>query len=286
MTRVSVNGQKLDEYRRVAGKLEQGVRLAAEEVRLQQEKNNQMTARLFPFGAGRRLDGYADAAKAEADQFLKLAEQYQEISRKASGFLTRYLDILSAMDSSEAETSPVAGTGGMNWSGEIHDVSDLSPEQRRAVSLYTRNDYYENINNSLRGQDTLTPECREITEYMRSALKCAALPWDMVLYRGTSTNELGDLKDLPPEELVGKTYTQPGFMSTSKSEAIAETTFLHNMEVTIMAPKGAHALDITSISNYGINESEVLFDAGQEMLITSAKRKEGILYITVLLEER
>lgn len=292
MTRVSVSCPGLDEYRKVAGKLELGVRQAAEEVRLQQEKNSQMTARLFPFGAGSQLDGYADAAGVDAERLLKLSEEYQKISRKASDFLTRYMDAVSAMDSHRAgifsafRIEEADYVGGTKEAGTIRDISDLTPIQSQAISLYTGNKYYGNINNSFRGVETMTPESKMITEHMRSALRSAYLPEDMILYRGASTNELGALKGLLPEELIEKTFTQPGFMSTSKDETVARNVFMKDMEITIVAPQGSHALDITGNSVYGINESEVLFDAGQEMKITQAKWEDGILYITVLVKGR
>lgn len=71
-------------------------------------------------------------------------------------------------------------------------------------------------------------------------------------------------------------------MSTSTSSAVAEG-FSGNMQMTIEASKGAQALDISSISQY-TTEAEVLFNAGQKMLITSAEVKDGILYITVIVE--
>lgn len=55
------------------------------------------------------------------------------------------------------------------------------------------------------------------------------------------------------------------------------------MQVTIETSKGAQALDISSISQY-TTEAEVLFNMGQEMLITSAEVKNGILHITVIIE--
>jgi len=110
----------------------------------------------------------------------------------------------------------------------------------------------------------------------------SALPQDMTLYRGTSTDAIGSLQNLSVDELVGKTFTEQGFMSTSISNAVAED-FSGNMQITIEASKGVQALDISSISQYPM-ESEVLFNAGQEMLITSAEVSDGILYITVIIE--
>jgi hypothetical protein len=104
---------------------------------------------------------------------------------------------------------------------------------------------------------------------MKSALDNASLPQDMVLYRGTSTDALGNLKNLSPDELVGKTFIEPGFMSTSANSAVASGTFSGNMQITIEVSSGAHALDISSISQYS-NEAEILFNAGQKMTIISA----------------
>lgn len=138
-----------------------------------------------------------------------------------------------------------------------------------------------NINNSLRGLETVTPENQLTIKNMQSALSNASLPKDMTLYRGTSTEALGNLKNLSPEDLVGKTFKETGFMSTSTNSSVASGTFSGNMQITIEAPSGVHALDISSISQYS-NEAEILFDAGQEMKILTAESKNGVLYITVL----
>ena len=163
----------------------------------------------------------------------------------------------------------------------FHNVSELSNEQIEALIKYTGDDYV-NINNSLRGMDTLTLENQAIVEAMKSALENSALPQDMTLYRGTSTEALGSLQNLSVDELVGKTFTEQGFMSTSTSKAIAEG-FSGNMKITIEASKGAQALDISTVSQY-TTEAEVLFNAGQEMLIISAEVSDGILNITVIIE--
>lgn len=72
----------------------------------------------------------------------------------------------------------------------------------------------------------------------------------MTLYRGASTEALGELKNLQLEELVGQTFTEQGFMSTSADSTVADGTFKNNMQLTVEASKGAHAMDISSISKY------------------------------------
>jgi len=116
---------------------------------------------------------------------------------------------------------------------------------------------------------------------MKSAVDNAALSEDMILYRETSVEALGNLKNLSPEELVGKQITESGFMSTSTSSEVASGTFFGNLQITIEASSGVHALDISSISQY-TNEAEILFNAGQKMTIISAESNNGVLYITVL----
>lgn len=162
------------------------------------------------------------------------------------------------------------------------NVGDLSDTQIDALKKYTGDDY-RNINNSLRGMEEAAPENRVTIKEIKSALDHAALPEDMTLYRGTSTDALGDLKNLQPEDMVGQTFTEQGFMSTSTNSAVAGETFKGNMQITIEVSKGAHAMDISSISKYK-SEGEILFNAGQELLITSAEYKDGILYITALAE--
>ncbi|RDY31161.1 hypothetical protein CG710_011270 [Lachnotalea glycerini] len=176
----------------------------------------------------------------------------------------------------------LAETGIKGGSKTISTLGDLSQEQINAIVKYTGDDY-ANINNSLRGLETVTPENQATINVMKSALDNASLPEDMVLYRGTSTEELGNLKNLAPEELVGEKFVESGFTSTSTDSAVASGTFSGNLQITIDAPSGAHALDISFVSQYS-NEVEILFNAGQEMLITSAESKKGILYITVIAE--
>ena len=163
----------------------------------------------------------------------------------------------------------------------FHNVSELSNKQIEALIKYTGDDYV-NINNSLRGMEKIAPENKSTVKAMKSALDNSELPNDMTLFRGTSTDALGPLKNLPVDELVGKKFMEKGFMSTSTSNVVGEE-FSGNMFMTIEASKGAKALDISSISQY-TTEAEVLFNAGQEMLITSAEIRNGILHIAVIIE--
>jgi hypothetical protein len=144
--------------------------------------------------------------------------------------------------------------GGSNASiNIIHSVNDLDSSQIEALTKYTGDDYV-NINNSLRGLETLSADNEETVNIIKSILSKASLPEDMTLYRGTSTEALGSLKNLSPEELIGKTFTEPDFMSTSTESTVAKGTFSGNMQIEIAASQGSHGLDISSISNMQMNQ--------------------------------
>ncbi|GKX29376.1 hypothetical protein SH1V18_18560 [Vallitalea longa] len=106
----------------------------------------------------------------------------------------------------------------------------------------------------------------------------------MIVYRGTSTDALGILKGTSPEDLVGKTITEKAFMSTSTNSYVANGTFSGNMIMTIKAPKGSKGLAVSAISQYS-NESEVLFQCGQKMIISDAKFEDNLLNIVVRLKK-
>ena len=161
------------------------------------------------------------------------------------------------------------------------NVSQLSKKQVDAITRYTGSEYH-NINDSLRGLDVATPDNAETIRTMKTVLDNSSLSSDMTLYRGTTTDALGNLKNLSPEELIGKSFVEDGFMSTTTNSMVSNA-FSGDMHITIEAVKGAHALDVSAISNFP-GEAEILFKSGQEMLITAAERINGVLHITVLVQ--
>ncbi len=224
------------------------------------------------------IDASIEGATDNIDETVeRIGETAEDIGRRVDDVNSTQINDVD-VDNQVRMADNIGGEGGTKT---FRNVSELSNEQIEALIKYTGDDYV-NINNSLRGLDTLSPENQATVEAMKSALDNSALPQDMTLYRGTSTEALGSLQNLSVDELVGKTFTEQGFMSTSTSNVIAEG-FSGNMKMTIEASKGAQALDISSISQY-TTEAEVLFNAGQEMLITSAEVSDGILNITVIIE--
>lgn len=168
----------------------------------------------------------------------------------------------------------------------VHSVNDLSKDEKAAVTIYTGDDY-KNINDSLRGKDTATPQNAQVIDTLTSALQESELSENMTLYRGTSITALGsELMNLSPEELVGESFTERGFTSTSTDDYMARyfaTNYNYNsrpMIMTIDARVGDHALNVTPISQHP-SEQEILFNRDTSFTITSATVVDGVLNITV-----
>ena len=153
---------------------------------------------------------------------------------------------------------------GQQWSNGLHR------EQKSAVWAYTGS-AYSDINATLRGLTNgfLSEDNRNCALQIHSALDKSRIPCDCVVYRGMSAAALGSLEKLTDRELVGKVYTDNGFMSTSLS---CEDAFRGAVLLEIAVPKGAKGAYVGYISHHGHSESEVLFDMGQYLQIQEVKR--------------
>lgn len=169
----------------------------------------------------------------------------------------------------------------------VQSVNDLSKIEKEAVTIYTGDDY-KNINDSLRGKDTATEQNAQVINTLTNALQVSELSENMTLYRGTSIMALGaELMNLSPEELVGESFTERGFTSTSTDDYMARyfaTNYYNSnsrpMIMTIDARVGDHALNVTPISQHP-SEQEILFNRNTSFTITRAEVIDGILNITV-----
>lgn len=157
-------------------------------------------------------------------------------------------------------------TCGKEW------AESLSKEHKAAIHSYTGT-AYSNINARLRGlEKSFDPGNQECAIRIHQALSGASIPADCTVYRGVSSKALGMLRMLPDNMLVGKTFTDHGFMSTSLER---NSAFGGDMLLEVDVPKGAHGAYVGNISSAGHYESEVLFDAGQQMRITGVRRDEN-----------
>lgn len=161
----------------------------------------------------------------------------------------------------------------------------LSAQEKSAVYDYT-GEAYENINQVMRGQaSAFAAGNRETAALLRGALSKAKIPEECVVYRGASLEALGAYQHLSDQELIGKTIRDRGFMSTSLRE---KDSFGGKVKLKITVPKGANGAYVGYISQYGHNESEVLFCDGQVMKITGVTRSafgKRTIHARILLRE-
>ncbi len=112
------------------------------------------------------------------------------------------------------------------------------------------------------------------------------LPDDATLYRGADAEMFGMVPPtmLDPatgkagnpdwQSIVGGTFTDKGFTSTSHSERAAASE--GRCSIVIHAPAGTSALDMQPYaSNPNLNESEVLLDRGTTFKVTAVEHKSG-----------
>ncbi|MCP1226169.1 hemagglutinin repeat-containing protein [Sebaldella sp. S0638] len=187
-------------------------------------------------------------------------------------------DVTNSMNSGTGQLalpSPVKYTG---LPAPIIPTPSLTVNEVDALVKYTGSSYYENLNNSLRGLDDMWVENKVINDSLKNVMNKFTLQEDMTLYRGTSKDGLGKLKNLKPEEMVGEIFTESAYMSTSMKPNIG-SDFSDGVTITIKAPKGTSGLNVTKFSEF--SEAEILLDAGQKMKITNAKVVNGELHLEV-----
>ena len=216
-------------------------------------------------------------AIANLEKILKPLIEYETTNLYSGGYGDSGSNIVGGYSTGTSATT----------SGRIvYSVNDLSEDEKAAVTIYTGDDY-KNINDSLRGKDTATAQNAQVISTLTSALQDSQLSENMTLYRGTSITALGsELMNLSPEELVGESFTESGFTSTSTDDYMARyfaTNYNYNsrpMIMTIDARVGDHALNVTPISQHP-SEQEILFNRDTSFTITRAEVIDGVLNITV-----
>ena len=151
-----------------------------------------------------------------------------------------------------------------------------TPAQESALSTYTSS-YYKQMNGYLRsgGTKNAGPGVKQKVAELQSAMK--PIPHDLILHRGADHLGFGvpSHKDVP--SLVGKTYEDRGFLSTSVG---GHAAFGGSVQLTIRAPKGTHAAYVGSgmtnsqtgkaLSHFG-HENEVILAAGTKYKVVSVE---------------
>ena len=198
------------------------------------------------FGFGIRPTDYDGYGIVGADS----AESVAEAIEHTKGFLNFF---------SKTDAETWAKNAFNSWKNA------LPADEVNAIWKYTGDECYENINAVLRGlEPAYEGNNARYVELLSQAINKTNLPENVVLYRGTTKAMLGDLKNLPVEQWVGKNISDKAFMSTS---LLSEGAFNKELNLIIKAPKGSKGAFIGEMSQYP-SEVEVLLNKGQQMIIT------------------
>ena len=155
------------------------------------------------------------------------------------------------------------------WTSKAYDgwLNSLSEEEKNAISAYTEEEYYTNINAVLRGiQDEYEWMNGEFVKLITNALNKTEIPEDIVLYRGCSQKMLRGIDYSSAEELVGRIVPEKSFMSTSLDYKVSKYGFKNNLFLIIDTPKGTKGAYIGKLSEFD-DEMEVLLNKDQKVLI-------------------
>jgi hypothetical protein len=150
----------------------------------------------------------------------------------------------------------------------------LTPAELKAIEDY-QGENYKGINSTLRRGETPGPVIAKRIQGLDSAVSKGVLAADKTLYR--SGNGWGN-----PGEMIGKTFTDHGFVSTSEGTTLPSRMAASRKDgvfARIKAPAGASVgylgkvFNAQSTSKYGrVKENEILLPRGSTFKVTAARR--------------
>jgi hypothetical protein len=194
---------------------------------------------------------------------------------------------LSAEDKSKAEEALLKNNGG--WKGGNYQHAFKLTDLEVAAATHYKGFGYMEMNNLLRGVGSdwgmaFVPEVVRGAELLESAMEKTSLQTDIKLYRGMhipSDDAEKFLSTLKP----GAVYTDPAFVSTSKSEKVASGFALDrapddraedrtSIIWEMFAPAGTSAMDFDKLfTSTGATEKEVLLASDTHLRILGTQRE-------------
>ena len=139
-------------------------------------------------------------------------------------------------------------------------------------------DVYDRLNRALRGLERLTMADLMMATKIDSAIARAAIPRDMIVYRGFRRNVVNEVEP-------GDTFTDNGFSSASLSETVVRDRFAYGGGAIFqfVARKGTHAIYLDDLIKFPKPELEILFPRGASFRMLSKQIRHGITYLMVEL---
>jgi len=164
---------------------------------------------------------------------------------------------------------------GINWAQSNLPSAKHNTVGGEAAKLYSGSSYSA-WNTALRGHKDVNslPAGTYKTKTKNLDDAMGKIPQDLVVHRGTSLEEfgLGRLPPPPPTDLVGKTYVNHAYTSTSVGTKAA---FGGQVKLEIMLREGSEALNVMPVSRYGTAEREILLARGTQFFVHSVVQEPG-----------
>ncbi|MFB6850577.1 ADP-ribosyltransferase [Streptomyces sp. NPDC056373] len=160
-------------------------------------------------------------------------------------------------------------------------VDNLDPSARQALNDYS-GDYfpsYKDINGYLRESDGYTrarPEVLHDIAEMDRVLASRPVPDTIMVVRGT---DLGYLDLSSPMDMVGQTFPDKGYTSTSLGDHPVGAFKYKEAVMHLRLPKDTPALWLEKVSNYGADERELLLARGTEYRVTRVFMDGGKVHV-------
>ena len=240
-------------------------------------------SKLIALGDGHssaEINKMLSAAKAKAKATIA-AEKATFKASKASG---GEIDPYKYHDKTTFESLPKNKNGTDAYSVNARKIANsLNTTEMDALLAYTGH-HFEAINKALGQGKPLTGKGKTLHEVMERQ----RLPQDSKLYRnmaqkffwdsfGIKESDMHNVSDEEMQKLVGRSYTEKVFSSTSKDVYMTsafgdEAHKTGKMRLNIRAPKGSKAMDVAPVAQSGDGESEVVLQAGATYVIRAIKK--------------
>lgn len=171
---------------------------------------------------------------------------------------------------------------GDKWGRESFQAwgEQLSGTERTALVSYKK-EAYRPINRSLRFPGKFSDEKnaeikKEYIDPLDSALGKATINQDIHVYRNF---ELEPFEKAKPEQLIGRSFYDKGFYSTSLSKTAMDD--MGGIRATVKVPKGTKGAYIEHVASLSKNEYEVLLPRNTKFKITNVKDIKGVRHMTL-----
>ncbi|MFD7067775.1 ADP-ribosyltransferase, partial [Streptomyces sp. NPDC059913] len=155
-------------------------------------------------------------------------------------------------------------------------VDNLDPSAKQALWDYTGETFpsYHDMNGYLRGTAGYgpRPEVLHNIAEMDRVMSTRPVPDDIMIVRGTG---LGHLKLDSPYDMLGQTYPDKGYTSTSLGNHPVDSFAGKEAILHLRVPKGTPALWLEKVSKFDASERELLLARGSEFKVTRVFMENG-----------